>query len=398
MHAVVLELDEGQDYPQPGFTEIIETMKTASEGSQWRIHGVSSGRRDFFYRATMNEFPNMRFKVHKYAAMYRETWCDAERTAKIDLYGGEDNIDYRRNVYGHHGEARSALFSLSTLTACVARERTSWEIEYNKNVYSKVVVSEHMAEQFAKEDNGESTAIRRFVESAIPAAHLEDQYVSYFGGADVGMLHDPTEILIWGQYRDSDGVDKFRHLLRVKLVRVTTADQAAVVAAIFDMYGDRMRAFGMDRNGIGLGLFQFLSADRAASALTAEQRRRIKGYTATQKVPVGFTPSDEDPGADAADLVIKQDVTSWGFTKLRQLVEGQLIQLPNDEEQLDEWQGQSVITVREPSSGALVRRGGSRVSLHTLDAAILLVAAMELPLLQEIVEESSKQAPVVFPW
>ena len=124
----------------------------------------------------------------------------------------------------------------------------------------------------------------------------------------------------------------------------------------------------------------------------------IHAYTATQKVPVGFTPSDEDPGADAADLVIKQDVTSWGFTKLRQLVEGQLIQLPNVQEQLDEWQGQAVITVREPSSGALVRRGGSRVSLHTLDAAILLVAAMELPLLQEIVEESSKQAPVVFPW
>ena len=31
MHAVVLELDEGQDYPQPGFTEIIETMNCEPE-------------------------------------------------------------------------------------------------------------------------------------------------------------------------------------------------------------------------------------------------------------------------------------------------------------------------------------------------------------------------------
>lgn len=397
-HAVAIELDEGQDYPQEGFTEIIESLKTASEGSQWRIHGVASGRRDFFYKATTNEFSQLKFKVHKYQSMYRDTWGEDERAAKIDLYGGEDALDYRRNIYGHHGEARSALFSLAKLTACIAKTRNAWEVEYNRDVYKKIHLTEAETDRFAVADGGTGEALREYIMQSIPQSHLSNEYSSYYAGADIGMLKDPTEIVLWGQYTTAQNETKYRHLLRIKLVRVTTADQAIAVAAVFNAYGDRLRSFGLDRNGLGLGLVQILEADRSVSSLTKQQRRKIKGYTATQKVPVAFAePEKDDSYATPAELVIRQDVTSWAFSTLRQLVDENLVQLPDDPEQTAEWQGQSVVTARDPNSGALVRRGGSRISLHTLDAAIMLVAAKDLPEIQAVLDYEPERPDVLLP-
>lgn len=393
-HVSVIELDEAQDYPQPGFTEIIETLKSASEGAQWRIHGVSSGRRDMFYKFTMNEMPNLRFKVHKYPAMYRESWSEEERIAKIDLYGGREHTDYKRNVYGHHGEIRSALFSTFRLNSTIRRNESSYAVDYNRNVYTKILLTDEESEQFALQDGGTGETLRRFIEERIPNNHLSEEYTAYFAGVDVGLLRDPTELILWGLTSDREGNDLYRHLLRIKMVRVPTPDQAIAVAAVFGTYGRRLRSMGFDRNGIGLGLVQMLSTDRDASALPREDRDRIKGYSVSQKVPVAFAEPEDYGDADA---VIRQDVGSWGLMRLRQLVDAGRIELPNDAEQINEWRGQSVIVSRDPGDGQLVRRGGSRISLHTLDAAMMLVAAMDLPAIEEMLEDPA-QVPVLDMW
>ena len=63
VHPLWLELDEGQDYPEPGWKETIETLKRGSKGAVWRAHGVTRGVRDEFYRLTQ---PNSGWKVFRY--------------------------------------------------------------------------------------------------------------------------------------------------------------------------------------------------------------------------------------------------------------------------------------------------------------------------------------------
>jgi hypothetical protein len=64
----------GQDYPDNGWIELIETMKAGSPGAQWRCHGVSRGVRDRYYKYTMGEDPDLPFYVHRYMAMHRPSW------------------------------------------------------------------------------------------------------------------------------------------------------------------------------------------------------------------------------------------------------------------------------------------------------------------------------------
>lgn len=79
-------------------------------------HGVTRGVQDKFYEFTK---PDSGWKVHHYPAMYRPTWTAKERETKIKLYGGSaEDPDFRRNVYGTHGDATSVLFVLYRLLTC----------------------------------------------------------------------------------------------------------------------------------------------------------------------------------------------------------------------------------------------------------------------------------------
>jgi len=117
IHPVWLELDEAQDYPDKGWTEIIETLKMGTEGSMWRAHGVTRGLRDFFYEYTQ---PDSGWRVHRITSMHRPWpyWTDEERQDKIKMYGSRDHPDYRRNVLGLHGDATNPMFVLHRLMAC----------------------------------------------------------------------------------------------------------------------------------------------------------------------------------------------------------------------------------------------------------------------------------------
>jgi hypothetical protein len=121
IHPVWLELDEAQDYPDKGWTEIIETLKMGTEGSMWRAHGVTRGVRDFFYQYTQ---PESGWKVHRITSMHRPYpyWSDEERQSKITMYGSRDHPDYRRNVLGLHGDATNPLFVLHRLMACFSED------------------------------------------------------------------------------------------------------------------------------------------------------------------------------------------------------------------------------------------------------------------------------------
>ncbi len=72
-------------------------------------------------------------------AMHRPTWAKQERDEKIKTYGGSRQaIDYKRNIYGEHGDASNSVFVLARFMACVDTDEAS---TYNTDVYEQVVLT-----------------------------------------------------------------------------------------------------------------------------------------------------------------------------------------------------------------------------------------------------------------
>ncbi len=385
MHPLKIELDEGQDYPEAGWLEIIETMKAGSAGAQWRVHGVSRGVRDMYYKLTVGENPDLPFTVHRYMAPHRPSWSEKERRSKLALYGGtEENPDYRRNIYGEHGDAHNPLFVLARLMACVRVNEDSWATKYNEQIYSKIKINDEMHRR-------SGLPIEAFLED-IPGTHFTDEYASYWAGMDVGYTSDPTEILIWGVVPRKGKPDLMRQLLRVQLQRISARDQAAVVKALFLKYGEKLKRWGMDKTGNGLPLFQFLRDDAPAQALGLTTR--LAGYGFAEKLPVEFEDRALTGREKIADLVIERNIVDFASDELRKLVDSQALELPYDVEQLTEFQGQSVTVVKDMGSAAGIKKRYSGGSCHTLDAARMLVAAKQLEVIEATL--APRQAQPIF--
>lgn len=178
MHPKQLEMDEAQDYPEPGWVELGETLKYGNEDAIWRAHGVSRGVRDRFYKQTQE---GSGWTVHRITAMHRGDWGLAERESKAELYGSRDHPDYRRNILGLHGDAQSALFVLTRLMQCVDSVQSS---DYNENEYHHVRITEEKL-------NDSGLPITALLQ--LPGRH--QAYGVTWGGMDVGLCVDEeTEI------------------------------------------------------------------------------------------------------------------------------------------------------------------------------------------------------------
>ncbi len=379
-HPLVIELDEGQDYPERGYVEIIETMKAASKGAQWRIHGVSRGVRDTYYRLTQSDNPDLPFFVHRYIASHRPSWSEAERRAKIAQYGGTaDNVDYRRNIFGEHGDAHNPLFVLARLMACVRINESAWATTYNETVY------------YRRKLNDEYVRKSELPMDALfdpPGNHLDEGYVSFWAGMDVGFTNDPSEILIYGVVPKKGKPDLHRLLTRLQLQRITASSQVEAIQAIFGFYGTRLRRFGMDKTGNGLPLWQILQNDHMIAD-------RIAGYGFSEKKPVAFEDREPKMGETWEDLVIEKHVVTYATDELRRLVDtAGALELPYDTELLSEWQGQSMTTIRDTNSND-TRKVYSGGECHTLDAARMFIAAKSLEGIEKLLEKPDRAGPVL---
>ena len=392
MHPLVIELDEGQDFPDTGWLELIETMKSGTEGAQWRVHGVSRGIRDRYYKYTVGEDPDIPFYVHRYMAMHRPTWSAEERRAKIAIYGGtEDNIDYRRNIYGDHGDATNPVFVLARLLECVRIQESSWATEYNQSVYHPVKITDDLL-------RSSGAPIDAFLQ--LPGTHLHEQYTSFWGGMDVGYTHDPSEILIGGilKHPKDKGADLLRILARIHLMRISAADQAHVIRSIFEFYGNRLQRFALDKTGNGLPLWQELDPVTVGTQLDRRRTpehisQRVKGYGFSQKVAVEFDDRELVGKETAIDAVIQKNVVEFATDELRKIVDMGRIELPYDREMLTEWQGQEIQYVRDEGSASGRKTKYSGGSLHTLDAAKMLIAGKALMNIEEALKVREVRTP-----
>ena len=370
MHPKKLEMDEGQDYPEPGWVELGETLKYGEADATWRTHGVSRGVRDRYYKQTQ---PESGWKVHKITAMHRPDWGPAEREAKAELYGSRDHPDYRRNILGLHGDAQSALFVLSRLMECVDQKKDSF---YNAQEYAHIRISDERL----RDNGGEIRDLLDF-----PAGHRG--YQRTWVGMDVGLTNHPSEILIFAEeYPESRGKGvpdvRLKLITRVHLERISSPDQRQVLEAIWDFY--RPQAISMDRTGLGLPIFQEILEAKIPGFSKA-----MRGYNFSEKLVVGYEEipegQDRDPDHPNGEEIYG-NVLQYSSDMLRVYVDQKQLWLPWDIDLIREFQGQTYVLTKS-NTDPYGKKTFNKGKFHGLDAARMAV----LGFLQERID-NMKQA------
>ncbi len=365
------------DYPDAGWTELIATLRRGIKGAMWRAHGVTRGIRDKFYDFTQPSAENP-WKVHRIVAMYREDWNDEERQRNITLYGSREAPDYRRNILGLHGDAQNALFVLARLMRLCDTSDTS---KYNTDDYQRFWIRTEELEERAgplQEDQAR--------EACSMLAFNPLAYESYWCGMDVGFTVDPSEIVVAGEYHPSpaeikadlaahrgipeEGMTRMRLIARIHLARVANPTQAAVIRHVIRHF--KPKAFGMDRTGAGMGLWQ----DVLATDL--EMAKVVRGYHFSEKVIVGIDGTVEVSDRDdvVKEAAMMGNVLEYATDKLRELVDSGRLFLPWDRDLLREFQGQTW-SLSKAIMDAYGRRHRvfSTGNFHTLDAMRMLAMA-----------------------
>lgn len=367
LHPLWLEIDEGQDFPELAWKEVIETLQQGEDnGARWRVHGVTRGVQDKFYEFTK---PDSGWTVHHYPAMYRPTWNAEERTKKIKLYGGSvEDPDFRRNVYGVHGDATSVLFVLYNLMACADQDEES---DYNLEEYAVREISMGMVK--------EAGDIRNLLN--VPFRHTND-YDNFWMGMDVGYTTDPSVIVIFGEAppKKKGGAKRLKLLSKIIMKQIANPDQASAIMHLIEEYSPK--AFAMDSTGAGLPLFQDIQFLVRQDASLRSQFDRIKGYNFSQKIVVGIDDSVEfdEYSRDNPDPEIKKNVLEYSTDVLRGMVDvgakenppadSTALWLPWDPALIDEFRGQTYTFSKTASSSEehSRRRLFSQGYYHTLDA------------------------------
>lgn len=370
LHPLRLEMDEAQDYPEPGWTELVETLRYGQEDAQWRAHGVSRGVGGRFQKVSS---PGSGWEVERITGMHRTDWSDKERSDKAQLYGGRDAPDYLRNVLGLHGDATNPLFVLHRLMACVDDDEGS---VYNQDVY------------YHRRINDEILQGRDIVDLIDPpAVHFTDWKI-FWMGMDVGLTNHPSELLIYGEetlkLKGYEPRVALRLLARIHMRRIRAVDQRAAVAHLIHLYNPRM--FAIDRTGLGHPVYQDLQDENP------DLMDQISGYAFNEKLVVGY--EDHEDTDDPKDYEIKRVAQEHAYDLLRTYVDSRRLILPFDTDMLGQWNGQSWTRETATTRDAYGRKRFAQGEFHTLDAAGLAVLAKEMAKFEKVQEMTQIREPI----
>jgi hypothetical protein len=399
IHPVWLEVDEAQDMPHAAWIEVNETVKKGVEGWRWKVHGVTKGVRDDFYRITQ-DVPGNSWRIHRYAAMWRPTWTSREREQAVERYGSREDPDYRRNVLGLHGDKTNPIFVLTTFMKCVDTDELS---DYNRTEYFKVAAKSEQLELFGQEMIDLLDFPRSHLAHAgeTDAQRLQNPKATFWAGMDIGFTVDPSEIIVCVEHRPKPSSPKtvLRTLTRISMTRMPHHEQLKTILHVIAFY--RPKAFSMDKTGLGLPIYQelqeYVTAYRAndldhlplwAQAYDLETALTvIKGYNFSEKLLVDLDQSvqfDEydDHATQISKAGLKRNAKEFSTDYLRELVDDQRLLLPWDDDLLKQFQGGTWASSR--SMDAYGRRIFSRGNDHVLDAYRMLVTGFALHQIEQL--------------
>jgi hypothetical protein len=350
-HQRDLMVDEAQDYPEAGWTEVHETVmkdRVDEEGNpdfNYHFYGVHTGARDSGFHARI---AGGAFKVLQVTALQRPRWNKAEKDAAKAAYGGTASPDYRRNILGEAGAAASPFFVTARLVACMDQDRES---AYNTVEYRHQLIR-----------------VEEFDEMMLPIRDVLDLPSgpkNVWGGMDIGLTNSPTVITLWSEERVGKRT-RLKLFRRIHLERMRTRTIREALYAIGLHYGTSLKGFGSDITGLGFPIFQEMEDDEACPAHLKKVHR---GYFFNVKIDVGVdkehvTTDEQGRMRDALGAQVREEVDPLTNEKryisempfieastryLREFVDTGLMLLPFDPEIIGDFQGETQQRVKRIS-------------------------------------------------
>lgn len=369
-HQPDLVIDEAQDYPEKGWTEVHETVikdHTDKEGNSdftYHFYGVHSGSRDSGFFKSINDGA---FNIVTITAIQRPGWSKAEKDAAKARYGGTQNPDYRRNIYGEPGAAASAYFVTARLMACVDQgppNKMPQDSLYNTQEYVK---QELRAEEVDE--------LRLPIGEVLD---LPEVHGNVYCGADLGLTNSPTVIAVFSHEKVGK-VDRLKLVRLYKLHRFRTRQIRETFSALGWHFGGKLQSFGIDITGLGFPIWQEMEDDEA---IPQRLRDVSRGYFFNAKVPVDVDKDHitKDSGGRMRDQygsAVEVETDEWGQDRLvtkmrmieastrylREFVDSTFLMLPFDKEITTDMQGETQQRVR-----ALGEQARKPNAFHILDA------------------------------
>jgi hypothetical protein len=388
MHEPDMMMDEAQDYPPRGFTEIHETVmkdhrdKDGEEDFTYHLYGVQSAGSGGAF-ATLVASGD--FKVTTITALMRPGWNKKEKAAAAAMYGGTNSPDYRRNILGEAGSGSSQFFVTARLMSCLDQNEES---RYNTLEYKK-----------------QNLQIEE-VDSLIPAGGDIGSILDLPGelgqevycGMDVGLVNDPTVIMIFAVLPDTHKKKRLKLVRKIHLWRFREGQIRQCTYRIARQYGKTLRAFGQDITGLGLPLYQ---AQEDAAECPEHLKEVARGYVFNAKMPIAVNPEyvSKEGGemvdqyghmveerknnwTGAIELVSKMTMIEASTRFLREFVDEGFMWLPFDPVLVKDMQGETEQRVRAMGSAHLRKKPNA---FHELDAMRAMAMAYKAGQIEEMV-------------
>lgn len=351
-HQPDLIIEEAQDYPEKGWTEISETLLRemvnykGDPDFHFHFYGVHSGARDSRFHALME---GGEFRIINVTALQRPDWNASQKATAKAMYGGSSSPDYRRNILGEAGAAANQMFVSSRLMACVDQDRES---DYNTKEYTHQLLRVEEVDEIL---NGMPEEERPMAYSSI--LNLPDSFGTSYLGSDIGLTISPTVIMVFS-HEVVDKVPRMKLIRRYTLERFREKQIRAIYYALAWRLGLKMEAFGIDATGLGKPIFQAIEDDEDTPPRLLEVAR---GYFFNAMVPVDVDPDfvmednsghlrdqygsavkkEIDPLTNKERLVTYMSMLEASTRYLRDWVDSGFLLLPFDTEITTDMQGET---------------------------------------------------------
>lgn len=327
-HAKKVLCDEAQEITDVQVTELYPTRRKDVPRNKLKFFGVTNATNNFFDRIAAD--PRTHYKVHRVIAQNRPSWSDAERAVAVSQYGAVTTLNYGRNIFGRAQGIANNLFVTNRLMACVRTSENPWAIRYNADVYKHVKIDADTCEMLERPPSAMFE---------IPPEHIDQAYLQFWGGWDIGLTNDPSEMLIFGALQHPTSANKkydgrmlYRLLMRLSLTGIAAPAQVDVLVKLIDGYGrNRFQRMALDGTGLGLPIYQAIDE--------LPIREYVRGYGFAEKLVVGWEDRQLKPNEKLKDIELKAKTPDAGLMQLRELVDARDLELPLDVDLLSQMQG-----------------------------------------------------------
>lgn len=251
-----------------------EFYRALEPGCKARVYSVPDGDNSTdYYKLTQRAVPDLQpgvdgVRLFKWAkTMMPPPFWTAERDAEfVRRFGGRLSPGYQRNVLGEHGQAENPVWGWPTIMPNVAdlpgfrilklraeNARDELHVELVRIslavVEGRKVPTEHVMHDAARDLSpyvSGSDAERRVAWRTLLAELLEGEGAGvFFGGADLGEMNDPTELIV-SEQRGRKLVDA----LRVSATGLPYHAQRELLFCVSELFAHGIR-WGVDLGAAG---------------------------------------------------------------------------------------------------------------------------------------------------